>query len=44
LVECAKENGEKVAEILKNVMETVAPELTISLKVDVHIGSNWGEL
>lgn len=44
LVECPKENGEKVAEILKNVMETIAPELKISLKVDVHIGNNWGEL
>lgn len=44
LVECPKENGEKVAEILKNVMETIAPELEISLKVDVHIGDSWGEL
>lgn len=44
LVECPKENGEKVAEILKNVMEHIAPELTIALKVDVHIGNNWGDL
>jgi len=44
LVECPKENGEKVAAILKNVMETIAPELEISLKVDVHIGNSWGEL
>lgn len=44
LVECPKENAEKVADILKNVMETVAPELKIALKVDVHIGDNWGEL
>lgn len=44
LVECPKENAEKVAEILKNVMENIAPELKISLKVDVHSGSNWGEL
>lgn len=44
LVECPKENGEKVAEVLKNVMETIAPELTIALKVDVHIGTSWGEL
>jgi len=44
LVECPKENGEKVAEILQNVMENIAPELKIALKVDVHIGDNWGAL
>jgi len=44
LVECPKENAEKVASILKNVMENIAPELNISLQVDVHIGHNWGEL
>lgn len=44
LVECPKENAEKVADILKNVMETIAPELKITLEVDVHIGDNWGEL
>lgn len=44
LVECPKENGEKVAEILQNIMENIAPELKIALKVDVHIGDTWGEL
>lgn len=44
LVECPEENAEKVAAILKNVMEAIAPELAISLQVDVHIGHNWGEL
>jgi DNA polymerase-1 len=44
LVECPKENAEKVAEILKTVMETIAPELDIALHVDVHSGNNWGEL
>lgn len=44
LVECPKENAEKVADILKNVMENIAPELKIALKVDVHTGDNWGEL
>jgi DNA polymerase-1 len=44
LVECPKENGEKVAEVLKNVMENIAPELKIALKVDVHIGETWGDL
>lgn len=44
LIECPKENAEKVADILKDTMENIAPELNIALKVDVHIGDNWGEL
>ncbi|MGV9002095.1 MAG: DNA polymerase I [Candidatus Saccharimonadaceae bacterium] len=44
LVECPKENGEKVAEMLKNIMENIAPELKISLRVDVHVGDSWGDL
>lgn len=44
LVECPKENAEKVADILKSTMEDIAPELKISLKVDVHTGTSWGDL
>lgn len=44
LVECPVENAEKVAALLKDVMENVAPELPIKLKVDVSTGKNWGEL
>lgn len=44
LVETPKENAEKVAEILKETMEHIAPELKIALNVDVSIGNNWGEL
>lgn len=44
LVECPKENGEQVAELLKSTMESIAPELPIKLRVDVGIGKNWGEL
>lgn len=44
LVECPKENAEKVAEILQDTMETIYPELKIKLQVDVGIGKNWGEL
>lgn len=44
LVECPKENAEKVSKILKETMENIAPELPIKLKVDVTIGKNWGEL
>ncbi len=44
LVECPAENGDTVAALLKDVMENIAPDLDIKLKVDVHIGMNWGEL
>lgn len=44
LVECDEKNADKVATILKEVMENIAPELDISLKVDVHTGNNWGDL
>lgn len=44
LVECPEENAEKVADILKDAMENVYPELKIKLKVDVSTGKNWGEL
>ena len=44
LVECPKENGDKVAELLQDIMENIAPELQIALKVDVHVGTTWGEL
>ena len=44
LVECAEKNADKVSEILKTVMESIAPELKIKLKVDVHVGKNWGEV
>lgn len=44
LVECPKENADKIAEILKDTMENIYPELKISLNVDVGIGKNWGEL
>lgn len=44
LVECPKENAEEVADLLKEVMESIAPELPVKLKVDVGIGKNWGEL
>jgi DNA polymerase-1 len=44
LVECAEKNAEKVGDILKDVMESIAPDLPIKLKVDVHSGKNWGEV
>lgn len=44
LIECPEENAEKVGKILKEVMEAIAPDLPIKLKVDVSIGRNWGEV
>lgn len=44
LIECPEANGKKVAELLKDTMETIYPELKVKLKVDVSVGKNWGEL
>lgn len=44
LVECPEENAEKVSKIMKETMESIAPNLGISLKVDVHVGTNWREV
>jgi DNA polymerase I-like protein with 3'-5' exonuclease and polymerase domains len=44
LVECPRENAEKVGEILKSTMENIYPDLAIKLQVDVHVGENWGEV
>ena len=44
LIEAPTENANKIAELLQSVMENIAPDLGIKLKVDVSIGKNWGEL
>ena len=44
LVECPVENADKVADILKDTLENIAPQLGIYLKVDVSIGKNWKDL
>jgi DNA polymerase-1 len=44
LVESPANEAEKVARIMKDLMENIAPEVGIKLSVDVHIGQNWGEL
>ena len=41
LVEVPAENAKNVAEILKQQMESVAPELNVKLKVEVSIGKDW---
>lgn len=44
LVECPRPQAEAVAKLLVDTMENIYPELGIRLKVDVKIGSNWGEV
>ncbi|MBR3236428.1 hypothetical protein IKF92_01985 [Candidatus Saccharibacteria bacterium] len=44
IVECDEKDAKKVADILRNKMEAIAPELKIKLAVDVTTGHNWGEL
>lgn len=44
LIECPKQNAEKIAAILQDTMESIAPDLGVRLQVDVHIGNNWGEV
>ncbi len=44
LVECPKPEADAVAKILKDTMESIAPELPVRLQVDVTIGENWGEV
>lgn len=43
LVETPKDSAEEVAEILRDTMESIAPELPVRLKVDVSTGKNWAE-
>lgn len=44
LIECPEANTDKVSAILKETMESIAPDLPIKLKVDVSVGKNWGEV
>ena len=44
LVECVESDADAVGDMMKNLMETIHPTLGIKLKVDVHIGTNWGQL
>jgi DNA polymerase I len=44
LIEAPSENADLIAELLRDTMENIAPQLGIKLKVDVSIGKDWGEL
>lgn len=44
LIECPKDVADKVSTMLVETMENIYPKLGVRLQVDVHIGSNWGEV
>ena len=44
LIECPRENAERVSIMLVEAMEQIYPELGVALQVDVHTGNNWGEV
>jgi len=44
LIECPIDNAQKIADILKETLENIAPELKIKLNVEVTTGKSWGEL
>lgn len=44
LIECPRDNAEKVSILLKETMEHIYPDLGVNLDVDVHVGENWGEV
>lgn len=43
LLECSKARADAVSQQVKDIMEHVY-KLPVKLDVDIHIGSNWGEL
>ena len=44
IVECDEGKVEEVSRILTEVMEGVAPDFKVKLKVEVSVGKNWGEV
>jgi DNA polymerase-1 len=44
LVECPEGVADEIAELLKETMENIYPELKVKLTVDTTIGQNWGDL
>ena len=44
IVECDESKAAAVTKILKDIMESIAPELKIKLAVEVTTGKTWGDL
>lgn len=43
IVECRAEQAEAVRDLMIETMSQLPEGFTIPLRVDVHIGNNWGE-
>lgn len=44
MIECPEADADKIAKRMREIMESVAPELKIKLAVDISTGKDWGEL
>ncbi len=44
LIECPKDQAERITTMLQETMEHIYPELGVRLQVDVHTGNNWGDV
>lgn len=44
IVECPEEHAKHTAQLMKETMENIYPQLEIRLKVDVSTGKTWGEI
>lgn len=44
LLECDISSEKQVSEQLRDIMENIAPELCIKMRVDIKVGKNWGEV
>ncbi|MFT4532204.1 MAG: DNA polymerase-1 [Candidatus Saccharimonadales bacterium] len=44
MVECPEGQAEAVGEKMREIMESIKPDLGVNLKVDVDSGANWGEI
>lgn len=44
LVEANEADAKPIAKLLRETMETIYPDLAVTLTVDTTIGKNWGEL
>ncbi|MBR3378097.1 DNA polymerase I [Candidatus Saccharibacteria bacterium] len=44
IIECDKSDVDKIAKLLQEKMEQVAPDLPVKLAVDVKTGADWGKL
>lgn len=44
MVECPENKADEVGSMMREVMESIYPDLGVKLKVDIAAGKNWGEI